>query len=304
MKTLRTPALPFLSLVWTAVASLAPVLAACASDGEKPTGGTGGAAGSGALGGKGGTSGSTAGVGASGGSAGSSGGAGGAGAGRGGSGGAGSGGGSGTSGGAGSGGTSGGSDGGSGGTSGGEAGAAGDNGSGGSSGSGGTDGGMSGSSGNGGNGGSAGGNGGGTIDTCFEGLRPLEGSWQISTRENAGEQIRLRVALETADRGGTSGTYAWGPVRVALEIDGTLICLDEAALAGTYTGSRHNCDDMFSFDYDGKTYEIVPPSSRGVEAATLTVSSNGSVVRGPITLDGVECAGGGVSTDCRSGGPC
>jgi hypothetical protein len=301
MKTLRTPALPFLSLVWTAVASLAPVLAACASDGEKPTGGTGGAAGSGALGGKGGTSGSTAGVGASGGSAGSSGGAGGAGAGRGGSGGAGSGGGSGTSGGAGSGGTSGGSDGGSGGTSGGEAGAAGDNGSGGSSGSGGTDGGMSGSSGN---GGSAGGNGGGTIDTCFEGLRPLEGSWQISTRENAGEQIRLRVALETADRGGTSGTYAWGPVRVALEIDGTLICLDEAALAGTYTGSRHNCDDMFSFDYDGKTYEIVPPSSRGVEAATLTVSSNGSVVRGPITLDGVECAGGGVSTDCRSGGPC
>jgi hypothetical protein len=165
---------------------------------------------------------------------------------------------------------------------------------------------MGGSSGNGGSAGSGGngGNGGGTIDSCFQGLRPLEGSWQISTRENAGEQIRLRLALETADRFGTSGTYAWGPVRLALEIDGTLICLDEAALAGTYQGSRHNCGDMFGFDYDGKTYEILPPDSRGVEGATLTVSSNGSVVRGPITLDGVECAAGGLSTDCRSGGSC
>jgi hypothetical protein len=162
---------------------------------------------------------------------------------------------------------------------------------------------MGGSAGNGGSAGS-GGNGGGTIDSCFQGLRPLEGSSQISTRENAGEQIRLRLALETADRGGTSGTYAWGPVRLALEIDGTLICLDEAALAGTYQGSRHNCDDVLSFDHDGKTYEMVPPASRGVEGTTLTVSSNGSVVRGPLTLDGVECVGGGLSTDCRSGGPC
>jgi hypothetical protein len=165
---------------------------------------------------------------------------------------------------------------------------------------------MGGSGGNGGTAGNGGngGNGGGTIDSCFQALRPLDGSWQISTRENAGEQIRLRLALETADRGGTSGTYPWGPVRLALEIDGTLICLDEAALAGTYRGSRHNCDDVLSFNHDGKTYEMAQPASRGVEGVTLTVSSNGSVVRGPITLDGVECVGGPVSTECRSGGPC
>jgi hypothetical protein len=50
--------------------------------------------------------------------------------------------------------------------------------------------------------------------------------------------------------------------------------------------------------------ELSPPSSRGVEAATLTISSNGSVVRGPLTLEGVDCVGSGVSTECRSGGPC
>lgn len=193
--------------------------------------------------------------------------------------------------------------------SGGEGGDAGDNGAGGWAGSAGADGGTSGGSGNGGtsgNGGSGGSSGssGGTLDTCFQGLRPLEGTSQISTRENAGEQIRLRLALETADRGGTSGTYPWGPVRLGLEIDGMLICLDEAALAGTYTGSRHNCSDVLRFDHEGKTYEIDPPSSRGVSDTTLTVSSNGSVVRGPLTLTGVECTGAGISTECRSGGPC
>jgi hypothetical protein len=185
---------------------------------------------------------------------------------------------------------------------GGEAGAAGDDGAGGSSGSAGA---TAGTSGNGGASGAGGSGGGGTIETCFQGLRSLEGSSQISTRENSGEQVRLRLALETADRIGTSGTYPWAPVRLALEIDGGLICLDEAALAGTYEGAHHNCGDVLSFDHDGSSYEIAPPDSRGVSGATLTVSSNGSVVRGPLALDGVECvAGGGVITECRSGGPC
>jgi hypothetical protein len=200
-------------------------------------------------------------------------------------------------------GTSGGSAGEIGAAGGGEAGAAGDNGAGGSSGSAGAHGGSS--SGSSGNGGRAGSGGGGTIDTCFQGLRELEGSSQVSTRENAGEQVRLRLALETADSIGTSGSYPWAPVRLALEIDGALICLDEAALAGTYQGSHHNCSDVLSFGHEGKTYEIAPPDSRALAGATLTVSSNGSVVRGPVTLEGIECVGGGrASTECRSGGPC
>jgi hypothetical protein len=306
MKTSRTIALVYRSLLSCAAASLAAMPGACTSDGGQGAGGAGGSSGSGAVAGKMGGGGAGTSAGGSGGSGGGGAGSGGAAAGSGGKAGAGASGGSGESGRGGVGGTSGGSAGASGAASAGEAGAAGEDGAGGSSGSAGAAGGSSGSSGSsgsGGNGGSAG-SGGGTIDTCFQGLRPLEGTTQISTRENAGEQIRLRLALETADRGGTSGTYAWGPVRLALEIDGTLICLDEAALAGTYTGSRHNCTDVLSFDHDGKTYEIDPPDSRELAAAILTVSSNGSVVRGPLTLDGIECMGSGVSTMCRSGGPC
>jgi hypothetical protein len=169
-------------------------------------------------------------------------------------------------------------------------------------GSAGTDSGSAGESGAGGSGGSEGG---GTIEGCFEGLRALEGTSQISTRENAGEQIRLRLALETADRIGTSGTYPWAPVRLALEIDGILICLDESALASAYAGTHHNCTDTLSFEYDGRSYEIGSPDSRGLEDATLTVSSGGSVVRGPLTLTATECVSeGGVSSECRSGGPC
>lgn len=300
MKTSRTLAFIFRSVAWcTAVAaSAASGLAAC-SDGDDSGEGTGAVGGSAAAGGSmgggagrgGGGSGATSGSGGAGGSAGT-GAAGGsdAGAGGGGDSEAGEGG-------------VGGTFGGAAGASAGEAGAAGDAGAGGSPVAGGTAGAAgAGESGAGGSGGEPGGE---TIETCFEGLRELEGTSQISTRENAGEQIRLRLALETADRIGTSGTYPWAAIRLALEIDGTLICLDESELASAYMGTHHNCSDELSFDHDGRSYEIGSPDSRGLEAATLTVSSGGSVVRGPVTLTATECvAAGGVSTECRSGGPC
>jgi hypothetical protein len=177
-------------------------------------------------------------------------------------------------------------------------------GTGGSTGGGGT-GGSGGMAGTGGSGGTAGtgGSGGETLESCFAGLRALEGSWQISMRENVGEPLRLRLALETGDRFGTSGTYPWAAVRLALEIDGSVICLDETALAGTYHGSLHNCADVLRFEYGELTYEIEAPDVP--KTADLTVLSSETVVRGPITLSTTECdGGGGLSTECRSGGPC
>jgi hypothetical protein len=177
----------------------------------------------------------------------------------------------------------------------GEAGAGG-SGSGGAAGDGGTGGGGA---------GGAGGSGDG-IESCFAGLRPLQGISQIPTRENFGEQIRLRLALETADRISTSGTFPWAAVRLGLEIDGILICLDEAALASAYELSLHNCADVLTFESGGQRYEITDPDEPGGEAGmSLTVFSGASPVRGPIPLTTTVCvAGGSAITQCRSGGPC
>jgi hypothetical protein len=184
-------------------------------------------------------------------------------------------------------------------------------GSGGRSGSGGGPGtgGAAGTGGRSGSGGIAGTGGGGgapgTVESCFAGLRALTGTTQISTRVNAAEGVRLRLALETADRFGTSGTVPWGPVRLGLEIGGQLICLDEAALAQAYTGSHHNCMDSLAFDHGGQRYEIAPPdTSAERQVATLIVRSGNTVVRGPIQLTTSTCTGNLPAGTCRSGGPC
>lgn len=115
----------------------------------------------------------------------------------------------------------------------------------------------------------------------------------------------MRTALETADRGGTSGTYPWAAVRVALQIDGAVICLDEGALASAYRGSRHNCSDVLSFTVEGNRYEIAPPdTSADRQTATLTVYSGTTVVKGPFMLSTTSCTAGGVNPVCRSGGTC
>jgi hypothetical protein len=167
----------------------------------------------------------------------------------------------------------------------------------------------SGSGGAAGDGGASGGGSGGagdSIESCFADLRTLDGISQISTRENVGEPIRLRLALETADRVSTSGTFPWAAVRLGLEIDGLLICLDEATLAGAYELSLHNCADALAFEAGGLRYEITEPDEpSGGAGVSLTVFSGASVVRGPIPLATTACvAGGSAILQCRSGGPC
>jgi hypothetical protein len=172
--------------------------------------------------------------------------------------------------------------------------------------SGGGSGGAAGDGGAGGGGAGGAGDSGDSIESCFAGLRPLDGISQISTRENVGAQIRLRLAIETADRVSTSGTFPWAAVRLGLEIDGLLICLDEASLASAYELSLHNCVDGLAFEAGGLRYEITEPDEpSGAAGVSLTVFSGATPVRGPIQLTTTACvAGGSAIVQCRSGGPC
>src|SRR4029079_7403402 len=75
-------------------------------------------------------------------------------------------------------------------------------------------------------------------------------------------KYRMRLALETADRGGTSGSYAWAAIRFALETpDGNVCVTDEAALAKAYAGSHHNCMDVLTVTSGGRTYRIDNPDA-------------------------------------------
>lgn len=187
----------------------------------------------------------------------------------------------------------------------GSGGAAGD-GAGGEEGGAGGAGGAGGTGGASGAGGAGGAGGGDSIERCFADLRPLQGASQISTRDNPGERIRLRLALETADRISTSGTFPWAAVRLGLEVDGVLLCLDEAALASAYTLTRHNCADVLAFEAGGRRFELTEPDEPSGEAgARLTVLSGANVLRGPLALTTTACtAGGSPIPQCRSGGPC
>jgi len=142
-----------------------------------------------------------------------------------------------------------------------------------------------------------------TLDTCFEGLRALEGSSQISTRSNTAEKVELRLALETADRFGTSGTVPWDVVRAGLLLDGELICLQEAQLKDAYMGSHHNCADSLVLTVGSRRFEIAHPDAPNASTFTLFVAD--TKTRGPLNLTTTECVqGGGASKECRSGGPC
>jgi hypothetical protein len=148
-----------------------------------------------------------------------------------------------------------------------------------------------------------------SVDDCFVGLRALKGGTQDATRASADGKYRMRLALETADRGGTSGSYAWAAIRFALETpDGNVCVTDEAALASAYVGSHHNCMDVLTVTSDGRTYVVRNPDSAADYAdktkwrrdATLTISTGGAMTAGPVTLSTTKCNSGG----CTSGGPC
>lgn len=141
-----------------------------------------------------------------------------------------------------------------------------------------------------------------TLESCFAGLPAQIGIQMIASKSTADGRVRMRIALDTEDRSGTSGTLAWGLIRLAVEVDGVVACLtDRSALR--YTLSHHNCSDTATGKAGTTTYALSAPDRA---TATLTIEGNGSST-GPYTLTDTACTmlwSAGAPITCRSGGPC
>lgn len=151
-----------------------------------------------------------------------------------------------------------------------------------------------------------GGMGGASLEECFQGLRDGVGTYQDATKVSMGGEYRFRLALETADRFGTSGTVPWLPYRFAIDTpDGSVCVTEETALMNAYTGSHHNCDDTFSWTDGALRYEIGHPDTAVDRPSSLTIYEGQDVIAGPIRLDLETCHfSNGPNDECRSGGPC
>lgn len=140
-----------------------------------------------------------------------------------------------------------------------------------------------------------------SFDACFADLPKPVGTQMIATKQSSDNRIRIRIALDTEDRMGTSGTYGWGLVRLALEVDGEVTCMkDRTSLK--YTGSHHNCSDSATATSGSTTYTIKAP-----DRSQAQIIINGGTVNGTWSLTDSTCSMAGslaLPAGCRSGGPC
>ncbi|HEY0714724.1 MAG TPA: hypothetical protein VGF45_18730 [Polyangia bacterium] len=145
----------------------------------------------------------------------------------------------------------------------------------------------------------------GTLDACFAGLRAGRGSVQVGNKASADGKYRTRLALETADRIGTSGTKPWVAFRFGIETPEGVVCVkDEATLAAAYKGSRHNCTDTFDITAEGRRFLITNPEIDPTKPKSkLTIFTGTTMTAGPIELTNGACMSNTGGT-CTSGGPC
>jgi len=152
-----------------------------------------------------------------------------------------------------------------------------------------------------------------SIDDCFKGLRAGVGNFQDATKASSDRRYRMRLALETGDRIGTSGSYAWSAFRFALETPEGVVCVtDEAALATTYVNTHHNCADVLTVTAGDRRYVIQSPDSAidygdptvYRRPGTLTIFSGAQPIGAAIRLDTASCNQASADGKCRSGGPC
>jgi len=124
----------------------------------------------------------------------------------------------------------------------------------------------------------------------------------IATKRSADGRLRVRLALDTQDLFGTTGTMPWRLVRLGVEVDGAVSCITEPAQL-TYVGSHHNCSDKASATSGRWSFELRGPDR---STALLTVREDGTVVHDTVELTDESCSSTtpiGPET-CRSGGPC
>jgi hypothetical protein len=140
------------------------------------------------------------------------------------------------------------------------------------------------------------------------------GSFQEATKASADSSYEVRLALDTGDAVGTSGTYPWSTVRFGIKTPEGVLCVDGAeALLDSYTTSHHNCDDVLTIESGNIRYVIENPDSAVniidtetyERPASLSIYVDDVLSAGPLRLDTATChetsSGDGL---CRSGGPC
>lgn len=141
-----------------------------------------------------------------------------------------------------------------------------------------------------------------SLDDCFTGLPAPEGTQMVATKSSSNGRYRIRIALDTEDRFGTSGTIPWAMIRLGVEIDGIVTCITNRASLG-YVVSHHNCDDTAAATLGTTSYALAAPDRSTTE---LTINNGVSTV-GPIVLTDTACVMArpiGPSLQCSSGGPC
>jgi hypothetical protein len=141
-----------------------------------------------------------------------------------------------------------------------------------------------------------------TLDDCFAHLPSPVGTQMVATKSSSDGRLRLRIALDTMDMFGTSGTYPWALLRLGIERNGAVTCITDAAKL-TYRGSHHNCDDKASAVAGMMAFDLTAPDRA---MTSLTMRDSGAVVEDSVLLEDTTCTMSPSfgPVECRSGGPC
>ena len=123
---------------------------------------------------------------------------------------------------------------------------------------------------------------------CFEGLRPLQGSFIRATKRSADGKVQVGLAVETADRFGTSGTAPFALVRFAIVADGKMACVTSPP-AGAYKVSHHNCKDTASVTVEDVRYDLSEPVS---PITPISAFRGTTQLWGPLPLTDTSCTAG------------
>jgi hypothetical protein len=123
---------------------------------------------------------------------------------------------------------------------------------------------------------------------CFEGLRPLQGWFIRAAKRSADGKVQVGLAVETADRFGTSGTSPFALVRFAIVADGKMACLTSPP-AGAYKVSHHNCKDSASVTVEDVRYELSDPVSPITQISAFAGTTR---LWGPLPLSVASCTAG------------
>jgi hypothetical protein len=142
------------------------------------------------------------------------------------------------------------------------------------------------------------------LDQCFAGLPAPVAVQNVDSKASADGRTHVRIALDTGDRIGTSGTYPWEIVRFGLVRDGAGVCVTTPA-GLMYKTTHHNCGDTATVTAGGVRYELTAPDRATTRvSAFMSMGAGSTMLYGPVELTRTGCASNRPGGACMSGGPC